>query len=54
MPGDEARVLNVCQCSWSSSLGSYVVGFIVPTLSHYSGIVATAVGNKVSKQLEVG
>ena len=33
------------------SLGSYVVGFIV--LCHYSGIVATVVGNKLSKQLEV-
>ena len=31
-------------------LGSYVVAFIVHTLCRYSGVVATAVGNKFSLQ----
>ena len=50
MPGDEARVSNVCWCSWSNIAS--VAMWLGSLYCHYSGIAATAVCNKVSKQLE--
>ena len=48
------RISNVCQCSWSNITWVFAnLGFIVHTLCHYCGMIATAADNKVSKHLEV-
>ena len=50
MHGEEARVSNVCWCSWSNVTYNCVcahLDFIVHNLCHYCGMVlATAAGNK--------
>ena len=47
------RISNVCQCLWSNITWVCAnLGFIVHTLCHYCGMIATAADNKVSKHLE--
>ena len=47
------RISNVCQCSWSNITWVFAnLGFIVHTLCHYCGMIATAADNMASKHLE--
>ena len=51
MPGEEARVSNVCRCSWSNTTWVCAhLRFIVDPVSLL--LNATAAGNKMSKHLE--